>query len=361
MRWRAVLFAVTAALLVARCVWIARVPDVDMDAYGHYGIARGLCADPWNLGAHWVWLPLYHYWLAGIACAHGRFWMARVLSAIMIGAIPLVVYRWQRAHVSEELACVMGVGCACASIPNVLGVSAQQEALFSLLVALSAWAIDARRWIAASLAIAIACLVRYEAWGAAGLLIAQPIVARLTKRFEPIPVRASILPAAAIAFWIVIHRVYEGGWFVFLAGLVRYTHAQRDVLSRGPVMEALWFPVFVPLLTLGPAVLLAPLGFRRAATRGWIAPLGIYLFLLASYAGKGALGGPRYYGSIMPFFCIAIVRAIEVLSRWRPWLRAGVLVSLLTTTTIAFVRIGAVADASAESLHDSEARMDAPL
>ena len=30
-------------------------------AYGHFVVARTLLHDPWNLAAHWVWLPLYHY------------------------------------------------------------------------------------------------------------------------------------------------------------------------------------------------------------------------------------------------------------------------------------------------------------
>lgn len=349
-RW---VVAVVGLLFVLRLVWILRVPDVDLDAYGHFGIARGLCSDPWNLGAHWVWLPAYHYLLMVIACLHGPFVVARISSSLMIAAVPLVVFRWQRCGLMAALF------CAASSIPNVLGVSAQQEALFSLLVVLSAWAIDRERWLAASGLVALACLIRYEAWGAAGLLMAQPIAARVTKRFAPLPWRVAVLPVIAVAGWLIVHRLYEGAWFVFLAGLVRYTHAQRDVLSQGPVMEALWFPILVPLLTLGPAVLLAPFGVRRALSRGWIVPLGIYAFLLMSYLGKGALGGPRYYGSIVPFFCVAIARAIEHVSRWRARLRALVLVSLVSTTAIAFVRLHGSAAASAGTLHDAEARMNA--
>jgi hypothetical protein len=352
----AVLFSVTAILCVLRIVWVLHVPDVDMDAYGHFGIARGLCLDPWNLGAHWVWLPLYHYLLMTVACVGAPFVVARIASSLMIAAIPIVVYRWQREPVGFFAALL----CACASIVNLLGVSAQQEALFSLLVVLAAWAIDARRFTVVGVLVATACLIRYEAWGAAGLLMAQPIIARITQRFAPLPWRVPALPLVAIAGWIVLHRIYEGGWFVFLSGLVRYTHAQRDVLSQGPIMEALWFPVFVPALTLGPAVVLAPLGVRRAFTLGWVVPLGIYLFLLASYVGKGALGGPRYYGSIMPFFCIAIARASTGAERWKSWLRVGAVASLVSTTAIAFVRLDTTARANLETLHDAEARMNAP-
>ena len=346
------MLAVVLFLFVLRLVWILRVPDVDMDAYGHFGIARGLCSDPWNLGAHWVWLPLYHYLLMAIACLHAPFVLARISSSIMIAAIPIVVYRWQRGGLMAALF------CAAASIPNVLGVSAQQEALFSLLIVLAAWAIDTERWMAASAVVAMACLIRYEAWGAAGLLMAQPIAARVTKRFAPLPWRVAALPILVIAGWLILHRLYEGAWFVFLAGLVRYTHAQRDVLSQGPVMEALWFPILVPVLTLGPAVLLAPFGVKRALTRGWIVPLGIYAFLLMSYLGKGALGGPRYYGSIIPFFCVAIAHGVEGVTRWRAPLRAAVLVSLLSTTAIAFVRLHAAADGGAQTLNEAEARMN---
>ena len=346
------LLAVVLLLFVARLIWIVRVPDVDMDAYGHFGIARGLCADPWNLGAHWVWLPLYHYLLMAIACTRAPFVVARIASSIFVAAIPLTVYRWRRDLVAALF-------CAAAAIPNLLGVSAQQEALFSLLIVLAAWAIDRRRWMAASTLVALACLIRYEAWGAAGLLMAQPIAARLTKRMSPLPLRVAILPALVIAGWLLVHRFYEGAWFVFLAGLVQYTHAQRDVLSQGPVMEALWFPVLVPLFTMGPAVLLAPLGVRRALSAGWVVPIGVYSFLLASYLGKGALGGARYYGSITPFLCIAIAVALESLP-WQRCLRLGVAISLVSTTTITFVRTASAAHASAQTLNDAEARMNAP-
>ncbi|HWL89231.1 MAG TPA: hypothetical protein VNO21_25685, partial [Polyangiaceae bacterium] len=102
-RVRAALFApvplvLVFALLAARVAWIAAVPDIDMDAYGHYGIGCELIRNPWNLAAHWVWLPLYHYLLAAVVLARGVFAHVRLLSAALIGALPLVLYRYEMSR-----------------------------------------------------------------------------------------------------------------------------------------------------------------------------------------------------------------------------------------------------------------------
>jgi len=339
-----------------RLLWIARIPDVDMDAYGHFGVARTLLHDPWNLSAHWVWLPLYHYLLAALVLLHGTFGMARALASLASAALPIVLYR-DASDGDRRVALLAALGCAVAALPNVLGVSAQQEALFALLVLSGAWCIDRRRFVVAGLLVAAACLVRYEAWGAFGLLAAQALLSRLFPRVlprafrEPLPVWLLAPPAAAIVGFVLWHRAVDGRFFAFLEELYRYTHAQRGVLSRGPLFDALYFPVLLPLLLFGPAVVLAAFGIRDACRPGWILPLGIYLFLLASYAGKGSLAGGRYYGSLAPFVCWAMAEgARRVTSRRAALASSLVLVSLLATTGIAFVRLHAEADGARAEL-----------
>jgi hypothetical protein len=369
------LTALTVAVTALRIAWIVRVPDVDMDAYGHFTIARGLCEDPWNLGAHWVWLPLYHFLLTALACAHGKFVAARILSALFIAALPLMVYGYDGRGAPDRArtALLAALACALTAIPNVIGVSAQQESLFALCILASAWAIDARSFYAAGALLAAACLIRYEAWGAAGLVIAQPLLVRLARRvrrapqwlasLEPLPIAVALPPATVIAGWILVHRFVDGTWLAFLGELYRYTHTQREVLSHGPLMEALWFPLLVPLITFGPLVVFALFGMQGALQRGWILPIGIYGFLLFSYLGGGVLGGERYYGSLAPFICIAMAHGASRLAhrpRLHQWARYALIATIGISTSIAFFRLGRTARAQATTLTAAEARMNAP-
>jgi hypothetical protein len=369
------LAALTVALIAFRIAWIVQVPDLDMDAYGHFSIARGLCKNPWNLAAHWVWLPLYHFLLTALACTHGKFAFARVLSALLIAALPFVVYRYDGRGAPERArtALVAALACALTSIPNVIGVSAQQESLFSLCILVAAQAIDARRFCSAGALLAAACLIRYEAWGAAGLVMAQPIVVRLARHFrrtpawlaslEPLPAAVALPAAIAITGWLLVHRFVDGTWLAFLGELYRYTHSQREVLSHGPLMEALWFPILVPLLTFGPMLVFAPLGLKNALQRGWILPIGIYGFLLTSYVGGGVLGGERYYGSLAPFICIAMAHGacrLAARSRLHRFAPPALIATVVITTFITFIRLGRAAHAVSAVLTAAEARMNAP-
>jgi hypothetical protein len=322
------LLAVTATLFVLRLIWILREPDLDSDAYGHFGIAGGLAVDPWKLAPHWVWLPLYHYVLAGFVRLHLPFVAARIFASLCELAVPWVLFRAvHRASGDLSIARDAAIACAIASCLNMLGVSAQQEALFGLLVLLSASAIDAERMLAAGLLLATACLIRYEAWGAAAVITAQAIVlraapkslrARLGVFGEPLPFALCLPPLLAVGGWFVVHRVGDGTWLGFLRELYAFTHQQRVGYARSPLFEALWFPILVPIGQLGLALLLVPLGVRRALSRGWIVPLAIYAFLLTSYMGGGSLGAGRYYGSIVPFFCVAMAHGVRVCAERAP-------------------------------------------
>lgn len=368
------LAVLTVALAALRTIWILQVPDVDMDAYGHFTIARSLCANPWNLAVHWVWLPLYHFLLTALACTQTKFVFARLLSTCAIAALPIATYYYDARGTAERkrTAFVAAIVCALTTIPNAIGVSAQQESLFSLAILAAAWAIDARRFYAAGALLAAACLIRYEAWGAAGLVVAQPVLVRLTRciprapawfrSLEPLHVAVALPPVAVIVAWIVLHRLVDGTWLGFLDELYRYTYAQRRLLSHGALMDAVWFPILVPFIAFGPLVALAPFGVSRALQRGWILPIGIYGFLMTSYLGHGVLGGERYYGSLAPFICILMAHGSDRLAR-QAWLRrfaAPVLMAtVIVATSVNFVRLRRAAHLQAAVLTAAEQRMNA--
>jgi hypothetical protein len=260
------------------------------------------------------------------------------------------------------------LACAVTSSVNVLGVSAQQEALFALIVLLAASAIDARRMRSAGLLLAAACLVRYEAWGAAAAASAQGVLLRVAPRSikerlgsfgDPLPPAVFVPPLLAMASWLLVHRLVDGEWLGFLRALYVFTHMQRSVLTRGPLFDAVWFPIAIPLMQFGPALLFLPFGVRGLLSRGWLIPLAVYAFLLASYAGGGSLGGARYYGSLVPFFCAAMARGVS-----SPSLRAkgispracrAALWGILALLTAAnFVWMGRVEGAQRDALRAEE-------
>jgi hypothetical protein len=138
---------------------------------------------------------------------------------------------------------------------------------------------------------------------------------------------------------------------------------QREVFTRGALFDGVWFPVLVPLILFGPALLLVPLGVRAAISRGWIVPLAVYAFLLSSYAGGGSLGGSRYYGSLVPFFCAAMAHGVRAAGLRAPrmpaWVWRGVLWgSLAVCTTVSFVPMQRDASARREGLRAVERELD---
>jgi hypothetical protein len=324
-------------VLAAGRVWlIGHFPEPDGDAQGHLGIAAALLKDPLSVALHWVWLPGYHYLVAGLLAVGVTARGVRLLSCAIAALLPLIVWRYARDTVdatvprSARFAPFIAASlCAAMPIVNVLGTSAMQETLFTLLVLLTAWSIDTERFALAGGTLAAAALVRYEAWGAVGLLaglrtlgffpaIARRLPASLARvcRLPPVVV---VPPLVAVAGWLLAHRVADGSWLGFLRELYRFTHEQNASYSRGFVADLLWFPVIEPYYLFGLTLPLFLLGARRAWRTGFVVPLGIYLFLLASYLGKGALGAARYYDSLTPFLCIAAAcGACALGERWRP-------------------------------------------
>ncbi len=351
-RWPFSVLVVALSFATLRAVWIAWLPETDLDAYGHFRIAAVLVHHPLRLEAHWVWLPLYHYALAVLVGLGGTLVSARLLSAVATVLTSLVLYRYV-ARRDERVARLAAMLFSVASVPCILGVSAQQESWFALLVLVASASLDARRPFGASLALAAACLVRYEAWGAACLLGAWLVLERIIGRKPSAPLWVLALPALAMAAWLGWHRVEEGRWFAFLGELYRFTHAQREGLPRGRLFQAVYFPVLLPFLLFGPALALAPGGARSSLSLGWVVPAGIALFLLMSYLGGGSLGAMRYFGALTPFVLWGMARA----AAYHPWRRRLVWASVVVTSLVAVGRLRAEALAGAPRLRAAEATL----
>lgn len=347
------LWGLVTLLFGFRAWWISTQPDLDSDAYGHYRIGIELSRHPSNFGAHWVWLPLYHYGLALAVRLGASMLFVRFMQSACMAFAPIVLYRLVVRRAQPAVAARIAIAYALSTSCNVLGVSAQQEGLFALLILLCVLALDTGYALRAGCLLAAACLIRYEAWGAAALIAglcgthlllraslgaqrATSLLQKLGLGFAelsmPPPPGLVIPPLLAMVGWFLAHRRCDGTWFGFLRELYTFTHTQRVAYSHGILMDALWFPLWLPLLHLGALFLLVPFGLRQALSRGWIVPLAIYMFLLASYAGGGALGASRYYGSLIPYLTWAGFIGFDRIQKRFPRVRVRVVDAVLIGT-----------------------------
>jgi hypothetical protein len=335
-RWRWIVIHLVILLTMVARVWIIRhFPEPDGDAKGHLGIASALIAHPLNVALHWVWPPGYHYFLAALLAVGVTAQGVRLLNCTLAAILPILV--WQYAERTLEPSAsrwarlapfLAGVFCAAMPIVNLLGTSAQQETLFTTVVLACVWSIDTRRFGLAGGLLAVATMIRYEACGAVGVLVGlravgffPPLVRRLPEplaRACRLPLVLVVPALVTLVGWFVAHRIADGSWLGFLRELYRYTYVQRLSFHQDRWTDLFWFPITEPLYLFGLTLPLFFFGARRAWRTGFVVPLGIYLFLVASYTAKGVLGSARYYESVTPFVCIAAAHgAARVGERWR--------------------------------------------
>jgi hypothetical protein len=322
-RWRATALGALILVMAVLRVWIIRhCPEPDGDAKGHIGIAAAVLADPLNVAVHWVWPPGYHFFLAGLLAAGLTAQGVRLLDCALAAVLPVLVWSYGERTMdpsadrsSRHAPFLAAVLCAVMPVVNLMGTSAQQESLFTILVLLIVWSIDRGRFAIAGAMLAVAVMIRYEAFGAVGLLVGLRVVGTLPAiarrlpaplaRACRLPLVVVVPPIAAGLLWLVAHRVHDGTWFGFLRELYRYTRVQRESFHQDRWTDLFWFPVRQPYYLFGLTLPLFFLGLRRAWRVGLVVPLGIWLFLVASYTMKGTLGSARYYESLTPFVCVA--------------------------------------------------------
>jgi len=335
-RWRGLTLGALILLTAVLRVWvILHYPEPDTDVAGHLGIAAALLHDPLRVAVHWVYPPGYHYYLAALLGIGVTAQGVRLLNCGLSALLPVLVWRYGESTVAPSASSsarlapfLAGALCAVMPIVNLLGTSAQQETVFTILVLGAVWSIDTRRFALGGGLLAVAAMVRYEACGAIALLAglrALGFIPPLVRRLPAPLARACRLPLvvvlpglAAIGGWLLAHRVADGTWLGFLRELYRYTHVQRESFHEDRWTDLIWFPVMQPYYLFGLTLPLFLLGVRRAWRDGFVVPVGIYLFLLASYTFKCALGSGRYYESLTPFVCVSAAYGASVIGeRWR--------------------------------------------
>jgi hypothetical protein len=345
-RWKspyAILALAGALALAVRLAIVVATPDVDTDAYGHFRAARALLADPTNLNVHWVWLPGYHYAVWVLLHLGVGFTGLRALGALAQAGAPFLLYDFAARRGGEDpdrsrrVALLAALVWTVAPTANQLATSAQAETWFAILLLASAWAIERRRAALAGALLAVACLFRYEAWGAIPALALLRFVPRKAGEPPRTGVAAFLIPAAAVAGWILLRRASDGDWLVFFRETRSFARGVRAATGASPL-----YALALPPIVLGPAIVLLPPGLRRSLRAGWVIPGGVLLFLASSYAGRGALGLERYLNALVPFACVAIAEGALRVAELYPRIpaRAAARAAIVATALTAAAHLG---------------------
>jgi|GEM_PF-623988 len=339
-RWPTVVaLALALTALTLWRVWcVSSGPDVDTDAYAHHMIARAILADPHDLAVHWVWLPLFHYLQVPLIAVGGTMQDVRWANVALSAATPLLLFayvlRTARSGESriapEAVALVAALFAAACPIAMQMGTTAQPEPLFALLVLGVAMAFERRRYVTAAVLLGAATMLRYEAWASlatiAALLVVEPWWRRRRGSAAPRaskgpaadarePWRAWLVvavPVALILSWAAVRRPVDGQWFGFL----RQTHAfaedalhQRSAFDRGLLAlgrDALYYPIYVPIRVLGPAMPLVPFGIvrtvRQQGSRFVLVLAACLGFVSLTWVMRAQLGLDRHFVCVVPLY-----------------------------------------------------------
>ncbi len=340
---RVVCTGALSVALLALAAWRARCvlsgPDVDTDAYAHHMIARAILADPRDLAVHWVWLPLFHYAQVPIVALGGTMDAVRWINLALSAALPVVLFAYLRrtsspdAIVPPDAVALLGALFAAASpIAMQMGTTAQPEPLFALLVLGVAIAFEERRYVATSLLLGAAVMLRYEAWavliGIAGILVVEP---RWRRRVgadpEPATWRkwwAVALPLALILVWAALRRPIDGRWFGFLRDTQSFANDalhENSALDRGVLVlarDALYYPVYVPVRVLGIVLLVVPFGvlrtFRQQGTRFVSVFAACLGFVSFTWIMRSSLGLDRHFTCVVPLYATFAAQGVAAIS-----------------------------------------------
>lgn len=340
--------------LVALALWRAACvlagPDVDTDAYAHHMIARAILADPRDLAVHWVWLPLFHYAQVPLVALGGTMNDVRWANVALSAALPALLFSYVRRTTrsgdepmtADATALVAALLAAACPIAMQMGTTAQSEPLFALLALGIAIAFERRRYGATAAMLSAAVVLRYEAWAifatVAALTLGEPLLLKRARRGSdgvpaaPEPARrwlVVVAPAAVILVWAALRRPVDGRWFGFLGQTHEFaSQAVVDAAgSRGPVglvRDALYYPLFVAVRVLGPAVALAAFGLPRAwrdqGPRFVLVLAACLGFVSLTWVNRSSLGLDRHFVAVVPLYATLAAQGVRAvadrLARW---------------------------------------------
>jgi len=274
------------------------------DARGHLVVARRIIdsiTPGWQqIGA--VWLPLPHL-LNALPVQVDFFYRtgaSAVAMSVLSYAIAAAAIAWIVATLTESAAAALAAAAVFALNPNVLYLQAtpMTEPLLLATTTTAAALLLAKKGshpFVVGAAFALACLTRYEAWPATACALGAAVFVRW-RRGEAASAavraiaRVAIVPALAIASFIVVSRVVVGEWFVASGFFVPENKAAGDAWLAakeiGWGVERLSGPLLVWIGGLGVAI---------AATLGAATRRRADALVAVSLAAMGAIAWAAFY------------------------------------------------------------------
>jgi hypothetical protein len=323
------------ALAAWRVACVRAGPDIDTDAYAHHMIARAILADPHDLAVHWVWLPLFHYAQVPLVALGGTMQDVRWLDVALSAALPVVLYRYvRRTSTSAEadmtpaatalLAAVIAAACP---IVMQMGTTAQPEPLFALLILGVAITFQERRYPAAALLLALAVMLRYEAWAALGAVAGVLVLEPWWRRARGLPREEGAwrgwwvvaAPVALILAWAALRRPVDGQWFGFLRQTREFANDATHT-KLGTLKDWFYYPVWVPIRVMGPVLPLVPFGVartvRQQGARFVLVLLACLGFVSLTWVTRSSLGLDRHFVCIVPLYATFAAQGATALADW---------------------------------------------
>lgn len=332
---------VALALAVGWATWArlalrASGPELDTDAFAHMLIGRRMLEDWRDLRVHWVWLPLWHVVDALVTLAGGTLEQVRVGNTLLAMLPPFLLAATLRGHLRARPALAPWLTSAECAIPFVagallalwplciaLGQSGQPEVLFQTLVLGACLAWQREHAFLAGVLLALAALLRYEAW------LLPPVFLALWAARRPRAWRgmaAWILPGMAIVAWCWVHYCFSHEPLQFLR-LNREYLRQAFIDLRLPwaddpslLHSLLWYPVTIPARDVGGLLWFAALGAPWFALR---APpvhrsvaLVLLTFLVYAWVRRINLGLARHFAIVAPFYATSMAAAACCAFAW---------------------------------------------
>ena len=297
-------------------------PDPDTDAYAHFIIARDIVSNPFNLSIHWVWLPLFHYIDAFFVLLGAGMQVIRFLNVLFWFLMPVLTYIFLISkNTAIKYALPAAVITAISPIGILMGTTAQPEPLFAILILLFVLLFEKTDYYSSSFILALACLLRYEAWAvfifiSFYVLYLRIIKSRNLSSAKKISILSVIIvPAVAVTAWSVLRYFSDGSWFLFLSGTHQFA---SDALGESNsadggvikfISDLFFYPFWIPFLYFGITLFFIPFSIIKFIKENIvlsITGISILGFITISWMLKSNLGLNRHFNSLVPIYSILI-------------------------------------------------------
>jgi 4-amino-4-deoxy-L-arabinose transferase-like glycosyltransferase len=310
--------------------------DHDFDGYSRFIKGIDLLSNPYDLGIHWVWLPLFQYLAAAFYWLTKSYVSVRVFSTVCGTLSLFVIYKLAFAVFEEyKLALMASSIMALNPLIFIYDTTGMTESFFTLLLLSATYFFVIDRTLFFSLLLGLACLVRYEAWFITPIFYVFTLFQKRQKLF--IGLVAALIPFFSIFVWLNANRVFYGDAFSFFHSLNKYVAFRRQdfpIISSFVSHEAqylglvttlapLWY-IIVYFIFLTPQVFSAAFGGmmksgkKNKNTTALMAIASSYIILLTLLTvGGTSEGWIRHSIPAMPFLIVYASHYVRDV-RWEP-------------------------------------------